>query len=352
MTVDSRRAAASATISLTGVVVVAVMLRHVLSAQPPLSGWLLAGFGGLVGAALVAAGYVVYRAGFTLRQTLGIAGWNVLGIVVIGAALALLYAYQSAVASLPAAPVFSGTVVVAVSAVAHVLIGVNDARRIRARQLAREREKLDVLSRLVRHNLRTEAQRLYSYATRVRAVDGESSDDIADDVHGSGERLAALHEHITTIRNLVDDPPERRPYDVDGAVAAVVTDLREEHPDATIDVTTGDATAAAGDYLEDAIRELVENAVEHNDSDHPWVGVEVTQADGRVEIAVRDDGPEIPDIERETVTGERELTQLSHGSGVGLWLVRWIVDAYDGQLRFGDREDGNEVVVSFPARSQ
>ncbi|CQH60769.1 histidine kinase [Halobacterium hubeiense] len=348
MHTDTWRAGASATISLTGVVVVAVMVRHVLDAQPPLSGWLLAGFGGLVGAALVAAGYVVYRAEFTRRQTLGIAGWNVLGIVVIGAALGLLYAYQSAVAVLPAAPVFSGTVVVAVSAVAHVLIGVNDARRIRARQLAREREKLDVLSRLVRHNLRTEAQRLYSYATRVRMADDEATDDLADDVHGSGERLAALHGHITTIRNLVDSPPEPRPYDVSSAVADVVTDLREEYPDATIDVTVTDATPAAGDYLADAIRELVENAIEHNDSDEPWVGVEVATADGRVEIAVRDDGPEIPEVERATVTGEREITQLSHGSGVGLWLVRWIVDAYDGRLSFGGREDGNEVLLSFP----
>ncbi|GAA0265675.1 sensor histidine kinase [Halobacterium noricense] len=349
MHTDTWRAAASATISLTGGIVVAVMGRHVLSTQPPTSGWLLAGFGALVGLALVAAGYVVYRAEFTLRQTLGIAGWNALGVVVIGAALALLYAYQSAVASLPAAPVFSGTVVVAVSAVAHVLIGVNDARRIRARELAREHEKLDVLSRLVRHNLRTEAQRLYSYATRVRMADDETSDDLADDVHGSGERLAELHEHITTIRDLIENPPEPRPYDVGSAVADVVTDLREEHPGTTIEVTATDATAVAGDYLADAIRELVENAIQHNDSDEPWVGVEVTETNGRVEVVVRDDGPEIPDVERETVTGEREITQLSHGSGVGLWLVRWILDAYDGDLSFGDREDGNEVVLSFPA---
>ncbi|MCG1004085.1 MULTISPECIES: sensor histidine kinase KdpD [Halobacterium] len=350
MTVDTRRAAASATISLTGLVVVAVMVRHVLTSTPPTSGWLLAGFGGLVGAALVAAGFLVYRAEFTAGQTLRIAGWNALGIVVIGAALGLLYAYQSAVSALPAAPVFSGSVVVAVSAVAHVLIGVNDARRIRTRELAREREKLDVLSRLVRHNLRTEAQRLYSYATRVRVVDDEADrEEVGDEVHGSGERLAELHEHITTIRNLVDSPPKPHPYDVNDAVADIAADLRADYPDATIEVTGGDATAAAGDYLADAIRELVENALQHNDRDEPWVGIEVVRTDGRVEVIVRDDGPEIPDVERETVTGKRELTQLSHGSGVGLWLVRWIADAYDGRLFFGEYDDGNEVVVSIPA---
>ncbi|MGB9964754.1 sensor histidine kinase KdpD [Halobacterium sp. CBA1126] len=347
---DTGRAAASATISLTGGLVLAVMVRHVFAAQPPLSGWLLAGFGGLVGAALVAAGVLVYRAGFTTEQTVRIAGWNALGVVVIGAALALLYAYQSAVAALPAAPVFSGAVVVAVSAVAHVLIGVNDARRIRARELAREREKLDVLSRLVRHNLRTEAQRLYSYATRVRMADGDASDSLADDVHGSGERLAELHEHITTIRDLVENPPEAAPYDVDDAVADVAADLREGHPHATVEVDAEDATALAGDYLADAVRELLENAIEHNDSDDPWVAVDVATVDGRVEVAVRDDGPAIPDTECETVTGERDITQLSHGSGVGLWLVRWIADAYDGRLSFRDREGGNEVVLTLRSR--
>lgn len=189
---------------------------------------------------------------------------------------------------------------------------------------------------------------MYSYATRVRMADDESSEDLADDVHGSGERLAELHAHITTIRDLVEHPPDPHSYDVDSAVADVVTDLRADYPDATIEVTATDATAVAGGYLADAIRDLVENAIQHNDGE-PWVSVEVTETDGRVEVVVRDDGPEIPDVERETVTGEREITQLSHGSGVGLWLVRWIVDAYDGDLSFGDREDGNEVVLSFPA---
>ncbi|MDH5019239.1 sensor histidine kinase [Halobacterium rubrum] len=384
-----RRLGAAATVALTGAAVVAVMAVHVATAQPPMSGLLLAGFGSLVGLALVAAGVGLVWLDVSPEHALRVAGWNVLGVVVIGAALALLFAYQGAVASVPAAPVFSGTVVVAVSAVAHVLIGINDVRRIRATELARQRQKLDVLSRVVRHDLRTLAQLLYSYANRVEAAAAGDDDPeaVAAAVHEAGADLSSIHEQSKLVQDLVDGEAATRRVDLAALAGDVASDARDAHPDATVTVGVADGLAVeAGDYLRDALSELLENAVEHSstspdsqarqdavehsstspdsqaqqdaaehhDGEASGVTVELSAArvagGDRVAVSVSDDGSGIPAGERAVVTGETDVTQLDHASGLGLWVVRWVADAYGADLSFSSSEaGGTTVTLELPA---
>lgn len=346
-----RRLGAAASVSLTGTAVVAVMLAHVATAAPPTSGLLLAGFGTLVGLALVAAGVGLVRLDVSPAHALRVAGWNVLGVLVIGAALGLLFAYQAAVAAVPAAPVFSGTVVVAVSAIAHVLIGVNDVRRIRATELARERRKLDVLSRVVRHDLRTLAQLLFSYASRVQpaAAGDDDPEAVAAAVHNAGEELSGIHDRSGLVQTLVDGDVATRSVDLGALAEGVAADARDAHPHAelSVDVPEG-AAVQAGDYLGDALAELLENAVEHHDESPPTVRLSAAVDGDRVVVEVTDDGPGIPDGEVAVVAGETDVTQLEHASGLGLWVVRWVVDAYDGDLSFEAGEGGTTVRLSLP----
>ena len=62
-----------------------------------------------------------------------------------------------------------------------------------------------------------------------------------------------------------------------------------------------------------------------------------------VDVLVVDDGPGIPEAERAAVTGARDITQLQHGSGLGLWLVRWAVESVGGDVGF-ERRDERTVV--------
>jgi signal transduction histidine kinase len=73
-----------------------------------------------------------------------------------------------------------------------------------------------------------------------------------------------------------------------------------------------------------------------------------TAASEFVEITVADDGPGIPDIELD-VLAENQETPLKHGSGLGLWLIDWLVDHLDGELTFESREPrGTIVTVRLP----
>jgi signal transduction histidine kinase len=64
-----------------------------------------------------------------------------------------------------------------------------------------------------------------------------------------------------------------------------------------------------------------------------------------VAVTVSDDGPGLPETEREVLTGKMSVTPLDHGSGLGLWLVRWIVTAYGGDVTYADRPNGGSDIT-------
>lgn len=133
-------------------------------------------------------------------------------------------------------------------------------------------------------------------------------------------------------------------------VETSVGNVRDRFPEATIET---DLPASASAYalveLELAITELLENAVRHSESEEPTVRVGAQRSNDVVRIVVDDDGPPIPDIEARVLTGDSEMDHLYHSSGLGLWLVYWIVELSDGSISIDSTEtDGNRVAVDLP----
>ncbi|WP_197409880.1 ATP-binding protein, partial [Haloferax profundi] len=61
-------------------------------------------------------------------------------------------------------------------------------------------------------------------------------------------------------------------------------------------------------------------------------------------IHVTDNGPGIPDTEL-TVLESGTETPLQHISGLGLWLVHWIIDRSNGRLRFAENQPRGTVAI-------
>ena len=97
-----------------------------------------------------------------------------------------------------------------------------------------------------------------------------------------------------------------------------------------------------------AVANVVENAVEHNDSANPRITIEtrpVTENGTEyTELRVADNGPGIPDSETAVLERGYE-TDLEHMSGLGLWTVHWILSNLEGKIRFEANEPRGSVVV-------
>jgi PAS domain S-box-containing protein len=210
----------------------------------------------------------------------------------------------------------------------------------------RRRERhLQVLNRVLRHNLRNDLNAVLAFTDLItdRSTDTRVVE-LAEKAHEQAERLVSLSRQSVDIERTLREGGNTGPVDLEAVVTSVVADAREKHPEATVEVDVPDGTTVvAADRVRAALVNLVENAIDHHDGE-PWVAVEVDPGGDTVAVRVIDDGPGIPEHERTVVTGESEITQLNHGSGLGLWLVKWVVEASGGDIAFHERDGGGSVV--------
>ena len=206
-------------------------------------------------------------------------------------------------------------------------------------ELLRQQQRLTVLNRVLRHNVRTETNLIHGYADRL----GDGPD--VERVKARAARIEELGEKgrdaIATFeagRGAVDGAPLADL--IDEALATV----REAHPQVAVDVEGAATDAHVATHLDIVLENLVENAAEHNAGEQRHVWVDASVGDGRATVTVADDGPGIDQYELGVLRGGTE-TPLEHGSGLGLWVVRWGVEVAGGEVRFAERTGGGTAVT-------
>ncbi|SEP05514.1 Signal transduction histidine kinase [Halogranum amylolyticum] len=255
------------------------------------------------------------------------------------------------------------------------------ATTLKAREAAvrEHRQRLEVLHRVLRHNLRNEMSVVMNYADI--AADFTTDDRVADAMEvvlGASRDLTRLSEKARQIEEAIDTGRRRRPVDLTELVETTVADLREEYPDVTLVTSLPNSSwVLASPSLRRAVENVCENACEHNDDATPRVEVSVTDPadpeepetsdpatateeraigvhDGgreQVRLVVVDNGPGIPERELTALRQGRE-TELEHASGLGLWLTYWVVDNSGGEIEFADAEPrGAVVTIDLPGTS-
>jgi len=219
-------------------------------------------------------------------------------------------------------------------------------------------QQLAVLNRVLRHNLRN----------GLNVIKGNTSllDDRIDDtqlrsnvaaIEERVENLEQLSKKAGTVRSLFD---QGREVNSMCNIRELLTELKQEfeetHPEATLTVTgTRPVCVWADVRLKLALKELVDNAVVHNDLPEPTVTVTVMSSnmkgtDNWVDVVITDNGPGIPDDERQAIEAGEE-TPLQHGTGLGLWLVYWTISLLGGEITITDHDSGTKIVLTLPRAS-
>ena len=148
----------------------------------------------------------------------------------------------------------------------------------------------------------------------------------------------------------VDEEGAREPISVQSMVEDRASAARRAFPEASFELSfpSEPVEVLADDLLPEAFDNVLSNAVLHNPNDDPSVTVEVTADASSVTISVHDDGPGIPADVLPTVFEKGERGFDSPGTGFGLYLVREIVEAYDGSVAVRNHEDGATFELILP----
>ncbi len=215
--------------------------------------------------------------------------------------------------------------------------------------LRNHQRRLSVLDRVLRHNLRNRMNVVLGYAREVSGHDDPEVAALGAAIEDNAAELMRLSESARDFESVISGTAGRpAPVDVADLVETAAADARRQHPDADVAADLPEsAPALASEPFALAVEELLENAIVHNDGD-PTVEVSVAVDDDAVSVRVADDGPGIDDLDRRALLAGSE-SPLEHAQGLGLWLVRWTVDAAGGEFDVADGDPrGTVVTVRLP----
>jgi two-component system OmpR family sensor kinase len=210
------------------------------------------------------------------------------------------------------------------------------------------------------HELRTPLTSIKGYAELFRRGAQDRPQDLAKAmgaIEQEAERMSALVEDLLLLARLDETRPlERHPVALDEIVEAAVESalvvdpghpVRVDAPERPV-VVEGDAAR-----LRQVVDNLLANVRRHTPAGTPAT-VTLRTSDGSIVLSVADTGPGVPKADQGRIFDrfvrlDAARSRASGGSGLGLAVVRSIVVAHGGSVRYRDaKPTGSVFEVRLP----
>jgi signal transduction histidine kinase len=254
----------------------------------------------------------------------------------------------------------------------HAAIAIGNARLFeQERETVHRLEELDRLKSdfvaTVSHELKTPLTAIIGSATtlsrRGDRMNEEQRTSFVEMIERQGIRLLRLVEDILTSAQIESGMPRMRRELVDlrAATEVIMDDLGHSQVGRDRELslqTVPDHPQVWGDLgaLQQILTNLIENALKYS-TDGP-VRIEVREVDKATTIAVSDSGQGISKDQLGTIFDrfhqvDASLTRDSGGFGLGLYIVKSLVAAHNGEITVQSSEgEGTTFTVTLPKRSR
>ena len=219
-------------------------------------------------------------------------------------------------------------------------------------RLKEQRDNLDVLNQMLRHDIRNDLQLVTAYADFLRDHVDDAGREYLEAIQESADHAVELTQTARDMSDVMLSTDESRTrVDLRSTLESELERVRSEYANAaiTVDGTIPQTTVVADDMLHSIFRNLLTNAIQHNDREVPTVSVSALERDETVVVRVADDGPGVSDEKKDEIFGKGTKGGESTGTGIGLYLVETLIETYGGSVRVEDNEPRGAVfVVELP----
>ena len=203
------------------------------------------------------------------------------------------------------------------------------------------------------HELQTPLTSVRGYAELFRRGAADRPEDLRTAmrrIEAEAERMGVLVDDLLLLARLDQGRElEHRPVDLVQVVRDQAGDLRVVAPDHPVTVIAPVPVEVMGDEvrLRQVVTNLLSNARMHT-PDGTRIEVTVTRDDGEAVITIADDGPGIPEENRERLferffRADPSRARKSGGSGLGLSIVAAIAESHGGSVSVSSPGGGGTV---------
>ncbi|QSG09573.1 Signal transduction regulator [Halapricum desulfuricans] len=210
--------------------------------------------------------------------------------------------------------------------------------------------QMKIMERVLRHNVRNHMTVINGLAEHIQSITASSSaSDYAAKIKEHSRQLTNIVDKERRITNLLADPPPTITIDLVSTTEAALTRIHDTYQDVSVSQDFPEECLVEGSVaIEEAITELLENAIVHAESDDPRIEVAIDCDSTAGSVRISDSNPTIPEMEREILWDTSKIEPLYHGQGLGLWLVNYSVRESEGSLTFQANEpQGNEITIQL-----
>jgi len=245
-----------------------------------------------------------------------------------------------------------------------------ERERVVAERLKKANERLREANRLkedflatTSHELRTPLTNILGSLEVLRDMVSDEQKQFLDMIEQNGQRLKRTLNALLDLSMLRsgNEDLELTPRPLDECVRRVASDLRADAEEKGLDfrVHTSDPPVKAEideQYLEQILRNLVENAIKYTDDG--GIVVSTGTVDDRVYVEVEDTGIGIdeeflPDLFEEFKQESRGRSRTYEGNGLGLAISARLAEQMDGAIRVEtEKNEGSTFRVEFPRASE
>lgn len=206
-----------------------------------------------------------------------------------------------------------------------------------------------LLNRIIRHNFRNKLQIVSGGFAQVdRQYDGTK---VFDQMRRAIGELVKLTSWVNKITSLNGAEQNKDRINVCDLLEKEVAEYRANYPEISWEVESETVCIDANPLLQDAVHELIDNAVRHNSHEDLEITISASEneVDQQIDIRIIDTGQPIPDIEITPLLNSEEPDQVKHGDKIGLWEVQTIVNRHQGILKLKENSTDRKVIqITLP----
>lgn len=203
----------------------------------------------------------------------------------------------------------------------------------RERQLTRQNERLDQFASMVSHDLRNP---LNAAIVRSQLLAETSEDEHHVELEKALARMDAMIDEMLTLARAGIAREETEEVNLQQLVTETWEMVQTEGGTLEMELNWSNTVQANPDLLQHVFENLFRNAIEHNDSP---VTVRVGTIERPGGFYVEDDGGGLPEDGRDTIF-EHGYTTNDEGAGLGLTIVRDILDGHGWEVKVTDSNEG------------
>lgn len=212
--------------------------------------------------------------------------------------------------------------------------------------LQAHQRQLRVLDRVLRHNVNNNMNVVQGYAEMISEQSGGELSNYARKITENSTRLLDIAHKQRQITDFLAKSEPIQSTDLRPLLTRIAAQVQDTYPQADVTVTCpGGITVWATKSIADGIEEVLTNSIIHSSRATPTPTITVRRVGTSVQIRIADENTPISDMDRAVLDGVDEISALRHGSGLGLWLVKLIVDHSDGTVSYEENDPRGNIVT-------